>query len=103
MMDIVVKKGTRIICLDASGKPESIKTQDWLVEGREYTVVKVIHAKIQNRLGYVLEEIQTGDPLFFGYSVSRFTLSIFELFSLIEKQLLEVEDRVELRDVETTV
>lgn len=89
-----IKKGTCVICLDSKGKPESIKTKDWLEEGTQYTVVKVIRAKIQNKYGYVLEEIQTNDPAFFGYDVARFSTSFAVLEEMIKKGEIEVEDRV---------
>ena len=82
------------MCLDISGKPESIKTQDWLEEGKIYTVIKVIRAKIQNKLGYVLEEVSTNDPAFFGYSTSRFALPISVLEEMMKSGEIEVEDRV---------
>lgn len=89
-----IKKGTKVIALDISGKPESIKTQDWLIEGESYSVVKVIRAKIQNKMGFVLEEIQTNDPLFFGYDVARFGISINEIEKMIANKEIEVEERV---------
>ena len=89
-----IKKGTVVICLDSKGKPESIKTQDWLIEGESYTVVKIIRAKIQNKMGFVLEEIQTNDPLFFGYDVARFGISIHEIEKMIANKEVEVEERV---------
>lgn len=87
-------KPFKCICIDTSGKPESIKTKDWLEEGCQYTVVKVIRAKIQNKYGYVLEEIQTNDPLFFGYDVARFSTPFAVLEEMIKKGEIEVEDRV---------
>ena len=91
---IQIKPGNFVMCLDNSGKPESIKTKDWLEEGKEYKVVKVIRAKIQNKMGFVLEEIQTNDPLFFGYDVARFGISIHEIEKMIANKEIEVEERV---------
>jgi len=91
---IQIKPGNFVMCLDNSGKPESIKTKDWVEEGRHYTIVKIIRAKIQNKMGYVLEEVQTNDPAFFGYDVARFGLSIWEIERMIKKGEIEVEDRV---------
>lgn len=91
---IQIKPGNSVICLDANGKPESIKTKDWLEEGKSYTVVKIIRAKIQNKMGYVLEEIQTNDPAFFGYDVARFGLSIWEIERMINAGEIEVEERI---------
>ena len=94
MSKLIVKEVTKIMCLDNSGKPESIKTKDWLIEGNLYTPVKVIRAKIQNKMGYVLEEVQTNDPAFFGYDVARFGLSIWEIERMINSGEIEVEERV---------
>lgn len=91
---IQIKPGNSVICLDNSGKPESIKTKDWVEEGKSYKVVKIIRAKIQNKMGYVLEEIQTNDPAFFGYDVARFGLSIWEIERMINSGEIEVEERV---------
>ena len=89
-----IKRGTKVICLDDSGKAESIKSKDWVKLNEEYTVVKVIRAKIQNKIGFVLEEIQTNDPLFFGYDVARFGISINEIEKMIANKEIEVEERV---------
>jgi hypothetical protein len=94
MKEIKVKQGTKVIALDVSGKPEGIKTKDWLEEGTQYTVVKIIRAKIQNKMGFVLEEIQTNDPLFFGYDVARFGISIHEIEKMIANKEVEVEERI---------
>jgi len=94
MKEVRIKQGTQVMALDVSGKPESIKTQDWLEEGKVYTVVKVIRAIIQNKLGYVLEEIATNDPAFFGYDTKRFALPISVLEEMMKKGEIEVEDRV---------
>jgi len=91
---IQIKPGHTVICLDSSGKPESIKTKDWLEEGKSYKVVKVIRAKIQNKMGFVLEEIQTNDPLFFGYDVARFGISLNEVERMIINKEIEVEERI---------
>jgi hypothetical protein len=94
MREIKVKQGTSVMCLDNSGKPESIKTKDWLEEGKIYTVVKVIRAIIQNKLGYVLEEIATNDPAFFGYDTKRFALPFSVLEEMMKRGEIEVEDRI---------
>lgn len=91
---IQIKPGNSVICLDSSGKPESIKTKDWVEEGRHYTIVKIIRAKIQNKMGYVLEEVQTNDPAFFSYDVARFGLSIWEIERMINSGEIEVEERI---------
>jgi len=91
---IQIKPGHTVICLDSSGKPESIKTKDWVEEGKEYTIVKIIRAKIQNKMGYVLEEVQTNDPAFFGYDVARFGTPFAVLEEMIKKGEIEVEERI---------
>ena len=45
-------------------------------------------------MGYVLEEIQTNDPAFFGYDVARFGLSIWEIERMINSGEIEVEERI---------
>lgn len=63
----------KVICIDASCKPEGVKTSSWLVEGQEYTVLRVGVNKITHEEYLILQEIQP-DPPYGGYKVNRFRI-----------------------------
>ncbi len=61
----------KVICIDASCKPEEVSTSSWLVEGQEYTVLRVGVNKITHEEYFILQEIQPNPP-YGGYKVNRF-------------------------------
>lgn len=63
----------KVICIDASCKPEEIPNSSWLVEGQEYTVLKVGKNKLTNEEYFILQEVQITPP-YGGYKVDRFIL-----------------------------
>lgn len=63
----------KVICIDASCKPEEVKSSSWLVEGQEYTVLRVGVNKITHEEYLVLQEIQPNPP-YGGYKVNRFRI-----------------------------
>lgn len=63
----------KVICKDASCKPEEVPTSSWLVEGQEYTVLRVGVNKITHEEYFILQEVQPTAP-YGGYKVSRFRI-----------------------------
>lgn len=63
----------KVVCIDASDRPQEIPISCWLVEGQEYTVLKVGKNKITNEDYFILQEVQPTLP-YGGYKVDRFIL-----------------------------
>ena len=63
----------KVICIDASCKPEEIPNSSWLKEGQEYTVLRVGKNKLTNEEYFILQEVQITPP-YGGYKVDRFIL-----------------------------
>jgi len=63
----------KVVCIDASCKPEEVPTSCWIVEGQEYTVLKVGKNKLTNEEYFILQEVQITPP-YGGYKVDRFIL-----------------------------
>jgi hypothetical protein len=63
----------KVVCIDASCKPEEIPNSSWLVEGQEYTVLRVRVNKLTHEEYLVLQEVQPTSP-YGGYKVDRFIL-----------------------------
>jgi hypothetical protein len=79
----------KVICVDASFKPQEIPISCWLVEGQEYTVLNVRKNKITNEDYFILKEIQPTPP-YGGYKVDRFILTPPEnIEALYEIQSIE--------------
>ncbi len=52
----------RVICLDASNKPNDIPNSKWVKKDEIYTVIRVVKLPLQNMaMGYELEEIDLKD------------------------------------------
>ena len=55
----------KVICINSSGKPAKIPIEEWVKEGEEYTVTKVVNMGLQkNKLGFLLKEVQLGKKSF---------------------------------------
>ena len=63
----------KVVCIDASCKPEEVPTSSWLVEGQEYTVLRVGKNKLTNEKYFILQEVQITPP-YGGYKIDRFIL-----------------------------
>jgi hypothetical protein len=63
----------KVVCIDASCKPEEIPNSSWLKEGQEYTVLRVGKNKLTNEEYFILQEVQITPP-YGGFKVNRFKL-----------------------------
>lgn len=88
----------KVICIDDSGRPNEIRTSNWLVRGNEYTVKKLLKSLITNQQYYSLEEV-TPDPPYGGYRIERFAIpedeiekffAMFEIPQTTQEELLEL-------------
>lgn len=55
----------KVICINSSNKPKEIPFDQWIIEGEEYTITKIVKMGLQgNKLGVLLKEIQLGEDCF---------------------------------------
>jgi hypothetical protein len=55
----------RVVCINSSAKPAKIPIEEWVKEGEEYTVTKVVNMGLQkNKLGFLLKEVQLSKKSF---------------------------------------
>ena len=55
----------KVICINSSNKPKEIPSDQWVIEGEEYTVVRLVRMAIQgNKMGVLLKEVQIGEDSF---------------------------------------
>lgn len=94
-----VKVPFTVKCIDAKNKPNDIPTSKWLVEGQEYTVVKVAKLLIQGGLvGFKLEELNIDS--YFPYqffAANRFGIPLdnaWDIEEMLEKILKEAKEEV---------
>ena len=74
----------KVICIDATNKPNEISQLCWLKKGEEYTIVKLCVNALSKDQYFVLEEIHPDNPLYGGYNVKRFGISQDYIKELIE-------------------
>jgi len=83
----------KVICIDATNKPNDIPMSKWVVKDNEYTVIKADRMSLQGGLlGFQLAEIDLTDCYPYRYfAASRFK----EKEPLLEKKEEKVEELVE--------
>lgn len=77
----------KVICIDASKKPTKIPIEEWIEEGKVYTVASIVNMGLQpGRLGLTLKEVQLSQKSFpyEYYDATRF-LPIEGLVAELEK------------------
>jgi len=82
-----------VICINDSNRPDGIPIPKWVKKGNKYTVIKMDHLNVQNRiLGFQLEEIDLSDCFPITYFLASRFVPISDLDKEAEekvKQLLE--------------
>jgi hypothetical protein len=63
----------KVVCIDASCKPEEIPISSWLIEGQEYTVLRVGVNKLTHEEFLILQEVNSTPP-YGGFKVNRFRI-----------------------------
>jgi hypothetical protein len=94
-----IKLPFTVRCLDAKNKPNDIPLSKWVVEGKNYTVIKVAKLLIQGGLvGFKLQELDIDG--YFPYqffAANRFGLAIdtdWNVEKMLEKLLEEAKEEV---------
>tara|TARA_R110000823_G_scaffold103745_5_gene221320 strand:+ start:4887 stop:5204 length:318 start_codon:yes stop_codon:yes gene_type:complete len=85
----------KVLCIDNSDKPENIPEEEWLEEGKVYTISDVVEMNLQKgKLGISLEEIQLTEASapYEYYSLERFLLFPFEDSVVSENVSLKKEN-----------
>ena len=82
----------KVVCIDASCRPQEIPISCWLIEGEEYTALRVGVNKITHEEYLILQEVQPTPP-YGGFKVSRFKLP----------HPNAIESQYEVQALETTV
>jgi len=78
----------KVICVDASCRPQEIPISCWLVEGQEYTVLRVGVNKITHEEYFILQEVESTPP-YGGFKINRFRLPHFDAINAqYEKQAI---------------
>jgi hypothetical protein len=55
----------KAICIDSSNKPAKVPIEQWVKEGEEYTIIKVVKMGLQDgRYGVLLKEVQMSADCF---------------------------------------
>ncbi len=83
-----------VIAIDVSSKPNDIPNSEWLIQGNEYTVLKIVNSKLTKDKFFVLNEIQISNKLYGGYNISRFGIPVEDLEEWIEVNNIQIEELV---------
>ncbi len=92
----------KVICIDASRKPENIIPSEWIEEGVIYTVIGAIKMGLQpGKVGVKLEEVELTDKSFpyEFYDSSRF-IPIEGLFMTAKEELKKTEKKEKIKEEE---
>lgn len=55
----------RVVCINASGKPNKIPAEEWIKQDETYTVVGVVNMGLQpGKFGFLLKEVQLSPSSF---------------------------------------
>ena len=82
----------KVICTDDTHRPNEISIKNWVVKGQVYTVVKMCISKLTGDKYFVLNEISTGNPLYGGYNIKRFSIAPEDIEELVKEDVLELEE-----------
>jgi len=78
----------KVVCINDSNRPNEISINNWVKKGDKYTPIKLCISKLTKEKYYVFEEIQTGNTLYGGYNVNRFSIDLNSIL-VGEKELEE--------------
>lgn len=82
----------KVICINDSHRPNEISIKNWVVKGQVYTVVKMCISKLTNDKYFVLDEISTGNALYGGYNIKRFSIAPEDIDEFVKKDELQLEE-----------
>ena len=83
----------KVICIDASNRPNEVPTSRWIEKEQEYTIRSVCWMESQGIYGCKLEEINNDDLFPYSFfALSRFAILKEEIDKAIEEKELELEE-----------
>jgi len=85
----------KAICINSKGKPNDIKSENWLIEKKEYTVLKLRRNVITGEQFLELLEVQP-DPPYGGYKATRFAFDIDSFEQLFGVEIIPNEISTEI-------
>ena len=88
-------KPLKVICIDASNKPEEISEDLWVKQDEIYTIDEVVKLPVQGyKLGYKFKEVELDESCFpyEFYDADRFMFLLDVSIGLIIEELREGED-----------
>lgn len=89
----------KMICIDSSKKPSKVPTEQWIKEGKVYTVTKVVKMGLQDgKYGVLLKEVQMSADCFpyEYYDADRFIPLDMRVYEAQEKKEEVLEADLEL-------
>jgi hypothetical protein len=55
----------KVVCINNKNCPKQVAPAEWLIEGKEYTVINLKSMNLQNgKIGYLLKEVQLSELSF---------------------------------------
>ena len=89
----------KMICIDSSKKPSKVPIEQWIKEGKVYTVIKVVKMGLQDgKYGVLLKEVQMSANCFpyEYYDADRFIPLDMRVYEAQEKKEEVLEADLEL-------
>lgn len=89
----------RGICIDSSNKPSKVPIEQWIEEGKVYTIIKVVKMGLQDgKYGVLLKEVQMSADCFpyEYYNADRFIPLDIRVYEAEEEQEEVLEADLEL-------
>jgi hypothetical protein len=81
----------KVVCINNSNKPSRIPLNEWLIEGKEYTVTDIRKMGLTpNTTGYLLKEVQLSEKSF------PYELYNSNRFQLVTEEVLENTEQLEI-------
>jgi len=81
----------KVTCVNNSNKPSRIPFNEWLIEGKEYTVTDIRKMGLTpNTIGYLLKEVQLSEKSF------PYELYNSNRFQLVTEVVLENTEQLEI-------
>ena len=55
----------KVVCINADNKPKQVSSLEWVIAGKEYTVINLKSMNLQSgKIGYLLKEVQLSELSF---------------------------------------
>lgn len=88
----------KAICIDSSNKPNKIPNSEWVIEGKVYTITRVVRMGLQqNKFGVLLKEVQLSSN---SFPYELYNADRFLPIDLLAEVYQEKEETVKEVDLE---